>query len=500
MVPLSIIHVASEVYPFSKTGGLADVARALPRALASLGHQVAVFTPYFGSLDYSEHELELVVPQLPISLPDGSRLEAKVWRGWLQQNLPVYFIQQDEYFGPHRPMYGDPNDNRRFFVFNLAVLAAIDELGLKPQVIHCHDWHAGLIPYLVHSKQNGHAGSSLDIRTVFTIHNLTFQLGHDWWEVPSELNDNGRSALPEWWDEEAWERVNFTKRAIMQADFITTVSEQYAEEILTKDFGQDLHRVLVNRKKILAGIINGLDYRDFNPTTDLGLYANYDLTSLDRKYDNKRHLQRDFGLVERAHVPLIGMVTRLSEQKGFDLLLEIIEPLLRLDVQLVVMGGGDKNYAAVLDKAAKKHSTKLGVRLEFDVQNATRVYAGSDMFLMPSRFEPCGLGQMISLRYGSIPIVHATGGLADTIVDYNSRTGQGNGFVFRTYDSRDLLVAITRAVVNYKYQSSWRKLVEDGMHQSFSWQVPAKKYVLVYRRLLRLPAPIEKEYDESDLG
>lgn len=485
MSPLVIVHVTSEVYPFSKTGGLADVARALPRALARFGHKVAVVTPYYGSLDYKEHNLEEILPSVILTLPDGSHLPARVWRGWLQPNLPVYLIEQNEYFGAHRPIYGDPNDNRRFFVFNLAVLEVIKKLGLEPHIIHCHDWHTGLIPYLLRSQRNHHLWAG--VRTVFTIHNLTFQFGHNWWEVPVELRDNGRTSLPEWWDEEAWERVNFAKRAIMQADFITTVSEQYAEEILTKDFGQDLHRILENRRDRLVGIINGLDYRDYNPATDPGLYLNYDLTSLDRKYENKKYLQRSFGLIERAHVPLIGMVSRLSEQKGFDLLLEILEPLLRQDLQLVIMGGGDKQYTQFLTKAARKYKAKMGVHLEFDAQRATQVYAGSDMFLMPSRFEPCGLGQLISLRYGSIPIVHATGGLADTIQDYNSRTHKGNGFVFRAYDSRDLLVAIARAITVFRYESEWRQLVERGMKQSFSWQVPASKYLVIYRRILRLP-------------
>jgi starch synthase len=497
MLPLSVIHVASEVHPFTKTGGLADVTRSLPKALARLVQQIAIFTPYYQALDYTEHKLELILPELPIQLPDGSKLAAKVWRGELQPNLPVYLIEQAEYFGKERGIYGDPNDNRRFYIFSLCVLSAIQALQLKPHIIHCHDWQTGLIPYLLRSKHNGQAEKWQGVRTVFTIHNLTFQFGHNWWEVPNELRDSGRTALPEWWDEEAWERVNFAKRAIMQADFITTVSEQYAEEILTKDFGQDLHRILVNRKHKLAGIINGLDYRDYNPATDPGLIANYDITTLDRKYENKRHLQKIFGLSERAHVPLIGMVTRLSEQKGFDLLIEILEPLLRLDVQLVVMGGGDKHYSDALKKSAKKHPTKFGIHMEFDAKHATQVYAGSDMFLMPSRFEPCGLGQLISLRYGSIPIVHATGGLADTIEDYNPRTQQGNGFVFRAYDPRDLLVAITRATVNYRYSENWRKIVEQGMRQSFSWLVPAKKYLMIYKRLLRLP--LTTDYVETGL-
>lgn len=483
MKALNIVHIASEVDPFTKTGGLGDVARSLPRALSRLKHHVSVFTPFYKAVDYTPHQLEELM-DFEIPLPDGTTVPVKLWRGWLLQKLPVYFVEQDHYFGARRGIYGSEMDNQRFYVFSVAVLEAMKRLGLAPDIIHCHDWHTGLIPYLV---RNGYRQDFPDSRLIFTIHNLAFQFGHNWWSVPGELRDHGHSALPEWRDKEAWERLNFAKRGIQRADYITTVSEQYAEEILTKDFGQDLHRILMNRKDRFSGIINGLDYKDFNPVTDPGLAMNYDMNTLDRKYDNKRALQRAFGLPERSKVPLIGMVSRLSEQKGFDLLLDILDPLLRLDVQLVIMGGGDKEYATALKKAAKKHKSKMGVSLEFDAKRATQVYAGSDMFLMPSRFEPCGLGQMISLRYGSVPIVHATGGLADTIQDFNPRTGKGLGFSFKSYDSRDFLVAITRAVVNYKHPAYWRKLVEQGMKHSFSWHVPAEHYVVLYRKVMRLP-------------
>lgn len=481
MKSLFIIHVTSEVYPYTKTGGLADVARSLPRALKDLGHEIAIFTPYYAKLDYSQHNLEEIITDLKIPLPDGGTIRASVLRGWLQEDLPVYLIAQSDYFGRRRGIYGDPQDNQRFYIFNVAVLEAIKRLKLNPDVLHCHDWHAGFLPYLL---RNGFRKLYPDLRTVFTIHNLSFQFGHNWWEVPTELKDNGRSSLPQWSDVATWERLNFAKRAIMTADAITTVSEQYVEEILTKDFGNDLHRILINRRDHLFGVINGLDYKDYNPATDPGLIANYTADNIEGKTENKRYLQKLYGLRESPNIPVIGMVSRLTEQKGFDLLLEIIDPLLRMDVQLVTFGGGSQEYVQAIKRATKRFPTKCAAHLEFDVIRATQHYAGSDMFLMPSRFEPCGLGQLISLRYGSVPIVRATGGLVDTIVDYNSITGRGNGFVFHTYDSRDMLVAITRAITNFKYQDNWRKLMETGMRQSFTWQIPAKKYLTIYRRLL----------------
>jgi starch synthase len=307
----------------------------------------------------------------------------------------------------------------------------------------------------------------------------------NWWEVPDDARDPGYTNLPRL-DDPLFAHVNFTKRAIQTADIITTVSEWYAQEILTKEYGEDLHRALSARKGHLFGIINGIDYQEYNPATDPGLWENFTADTLEKKQVNKKELERFLGLPMNPRVPLLALISRLSEQKGLELLIEIMEPLLRLDLQLVILGAGDQAYEKYFDRIRKRHSKKVAVHLEFDTVNTTNVYAGADMLLMPSRFEPCGLGQLISLRYGTIPIVHAVGGLHDTIADFNPRTMRGNGFVFHTYDSRDLLVAITRALTNYRHADTWQHLVKKAMRQVYSWELPAQKYLAVYRKALAL--------------
>jgi len=482
---LQIAHVASEVEPFSKTGGLADVASSLPRAIKQLGHKVIVITPlYQGFVDTKKYNLKLIAEKVKIDLRDDLFAEANFWQGELTKGVPVYFIENNKYFGERKSLYGSLHENARFFFFDLAALQLLRTINFQPDLIQCHDWHTGLIPHFIKGRFKRENFFS-KTATLFTIHNLLFQLGHDWWKIRGRLRDDGYSRLPRFDEEQKVERINFAKRAIINADLINTVSEQYAEEILTKDFGQTLHRILQNRKKRLFGIINGIDYKDYNPKTDPDIYCNYDLNSLPKKAENKKWLQKYFGLPQNPDVPLLGMVTRIAEQKGFDLLMPIMEDVLRLDLQFVIMGAGDKNYENFFKKVQKKHPKKIALHLEFDTKKPTAVYAGTDMFLMPSRFEPCGLGQLISLRYGSIPIVRAVGGLVDTVTDFNPRTKKGNGFIFQNYSSKALLISITRAVENYQYQEIWQNLVKKSMEKSFSWEIPAKKYLLLYRKAIK---------------
>ncbi len=480
---LSIVSIAAEVAPFSKAGGVADVARSLPKALKRLGHDTIVVTPLHGSIDRGQWKLEQIAANVPVHIDDTATRQADFWRGELMEGLPVYFIDNHKYFSSHRTIYGTTMQNRRYLFFNLAVFKLLNFLKLSPDILQCHDWQTGLIPHFLNTRFQENPLFA-NAHTLYTIHNLTFQFGKDWWKVPPELRDDGRSPLPSFTDVDSIERVNFAKRAILNADVINTVSETYAHEILTRQFGQDLHRILTNRRDRVFGIVNGIDYYDYNPATDPGLYRNYDTDSLQTKAKNKLFLQRELGLPEDETVPVVGMVSRVTEQKGFDLLKEIAEPLLRLDLQIAILGGGEKQYINFLRALRRKHPKKFSGHFEFSTDLATRFYAGSDMFLMPSRFEPCGLGQLISLRYGSVPIVHATGGLVDTITDFNPKTDKGNGFVFKTYDSRDMLVAVARALEAYKQPKVWEGLVQYAMQQSYSWEIPARKYVTLYRKLL----------------
>jgi starch synthase len=305
----------------------------------------------------------------------------------------------------------------------------------------------------------------------------------DWWNIPPDERDRGYDKLPPWSDA-SFSRVNFARRALRVADVVNTVSETYARELLTNDFGQGQERLLQHRAQTgrLFGIVNGLDYDDFNPSLDPGLVANYDYDSLANKTKNKLALQAAVGLPVDPKVPLVATASRITEQKGFDLVLEVLEPLLRLDLQLVIWGSGDRRYETAIRRAMRRHPRRVKANLEFDTEHVTRIYAGADIFLMPSRFEPCGLGQLESLRYGAIPVVHATGGLADTISDYSARSSTGNGFVFHTYDHRDLLAAVARAVEAHRHRDDWLTLVRHAMRQSFNWVLPARKYVRLFRR------------------
>jgi starch synthase len=477
---LRIASIASEVAPYSKTGGLADVAKALPKTLAGRGHEIIILTPYYSFIKKQGLPLKnLEITGEPLSVTVGKQQFALYFKElYVSPTLRVIFVGNEELFGKHSRIYGYPNDNLRFMVFDLASLALLEYLQFKPHIIHCHDWQSGLIPNFL--KMHPEAYPSLkDSATLFTIHNLAHQLGTDWWLIPGEKRDDGKNSPPVN-NEEKIKHINFTKRGITFADIINTVSERYAQEITTPEFGQDLDRYLRRRQKDVFGIINGIDYTVYNPAFDRNIKYRYDWNSLRRKRKNKLLLQRKLGLEEGEDIPLMGAVNRLSEQKGFNLIMDLIDTLVHLRLQVVIVGSGNKDYIHFFKKAAKKHHRKIGIFTPFSEEMAAKVYAGSDMFLMPSRFEPCGLSQLISLRYGSVPIVRETGGLSETVSNFNPKTRKGNGFVFKSYTKEDFLVALARALENYKYPQVWEFLTWNGMRQSYSWDLPATKYLKLY--------------------
>lgn len=476
--PLNIISISAEVAPFSKAGGLGDVGRSLPKALARLGHKVTVITPLHGVIDKQERQLKKIGNDIPLAMDETATLQFDYWRGYLLPGLPVYFIDRGEYFSGLKTIYQSDKAGERFFFFCLAALRLIEILDLRPDVIQCHDWHAGLVPYFAR-KRFKKSSNINNAAFLYTIHNLFYQ-----GQEPD--SDDGHSRLPRFAQKEKIKNINFAKRGIIHSDLINAVSERYAKEIMTPKFGEDLHRLLKNRKNRLFGVVNGIDYNDFNPKKDKDIKKNYDYNDLESKVVNKLELQKSFHLPVSKDVPVLGMVSRITEQKGFDLLLEIAERLLEKDLQLVITGTGWNKYEKFFAALQKKYPTKVGALLQFDTKAAARIYAGSDIFLMPSRFEPCGLGQLISLRYGSVPVVHSVGGLADTVTDYNPKTGRGNGFVFSKYDAVEFLTAIVRALETYKHSGAWRKLVMAGMKQSHSWEIPARKYAMLYRKAIKL--------------
>ncbi len=481
---LKIASVSAEVAPFSKTGGLADVARSLPKALKELGHEVIVITPLYGMISKRKFNLKKIIRHMLVRLDKTTKIYCDVWQGELIRGLPVYFIDNEDFFGKYKTIYKNKNPNARFLVFNKAALRFLTKIEFKADVVQCHDWHTGLIPYYLKTFYKK-SPTLRNTASLFTIHNISFQFGKDWWKIPHHLRDYGWNRLPFFPEQTKIERLNFARRGIIYADLINTVSEQYAKEILTPEGGAELHRLLKRRKERLFGIINGIDYEDYNPASDPGLKVNYDINTLEKKIINKLHLQKKFHLPQNSKIPLIGIASRITEQKGFDLLINILDYLVKLDLQLVIYGGGEKTYEQIFARYSRKFSQKIAAHLKFETKYVTQVYAGSDMFLMPSRFEPCGLGQLISLRYGSVPIVRATGGLLDTITDFNPQTKKGNGFSFTHYDPISLLITVIRALETYKYSDVWKDLVKRGMRQSFSWEIPAKKYIVLFKKAIK---------------
>lgn len=483
--PLKILLVSSEVVPFAKTGGLADVAGSLPKALATVtsdhaGNDVRVAMPNYKGVEGGVYRIDF-----PVAF--GGRTESAIIReaaieaqyNGEQRTIPVYLIDNHHYF--YRDgMYMYPDEAERFTFFCRGVLEMLPRLNWQPDIIHCNDWQSGPIPFYIKTRYR-HDPFYSRISTVFTIHNLQYQgnfpkaalkilgVGEEYF-VPEKLEFYGA--------------VSCMKMGINYADIINTVSRTYASEIQRPELGERMDGLLRKRAHDLYGIVNGINYHEFNPRTDHRIHRNYDRDSVENKKENKYALQKEIGLPVRD-IPLIGLVSRLVDQKGLDLISEIADELTHLDIQLVVLGSGDRYYEDMFRGMRERHPQKAGVYIGYNSILAQRIYAGSDMFLMPSRFEPCGLGQLIAMRYGTIPIVRATGGLADTVHDYNPVTGSGNGFVFSEYNGRALYHAIARALKVYRDDpAQWTRLVRNAMDLDFSWAKSGVEYLQLYQEAM----------------
>ncbi len=481
---LKIVLVASEVVPFAKTGGLADVAGSLPKALASLGHQVSIFMPRYPSVERAVRSLEKIHDG--IDVPMGPQRErAVIWSARLAPKIPVYFVEHAGFFN-RDPLYttssGDYPDNpQRFSFFSRVVLEACRALDLQADLIHCHDWQTGLIPaYLKTSLQ--HDPTCAQMGSLLTIHNIAYQ-----GLFPAQVLEF-LGLPPETYSMQGIEfygQVNFLKAGIVYADLINTVSRRYSQEIQTVEFGCGLEGILQHRAQDVHGILNGVDYREWNPAVDRLIAARYSATDLAGKQICKRDLLQAFQLSpDLLHTPLIGMITRLVDQKGMDLVRSAIHRMLALDLGLVVLGTGEAQYESFLREVAQRYPTKVGVRIGFDNGLAHKIEAGSDLFLMPSRFEPCGLNQIYSLQYGTIPVVRATGGLDDTIEPYDPMLDRGNGFKFGPYDAEVLLATLQGALTAYRDRSAWERLMRRAMQADFSWTRSAQEYVDLYARAI----------------
>jgi starch synthase len=476
---MRIAFVASEGVPFSKTGGLADVVGALPRALVSAGHQVSVYLPRYRQTHLTD--AQTVVSSITVPFDDRYRFCSVVSAGNLS-GVRFYFVDCPPFFD-REALYGTssgdyPDNAERFALFSRAVLEASKILGV-PQIFHCHDWQSALVPVLL-GTQYAEDPAFRDVATVFTIHNM----GYQGLFPPDTLP---LLTLP--WDlftiskMEFFGNVNFLKGALVYADFVTTVSRKYSQEIQTTEFGFGLEGVLRARASSVTGILNGVDYDEWSPETDKFIAARYSPQDLAGKAECKQDLLEAFEMTNaNSSLPLIGIVSRFAAQKGFDLIAQIMERLAREEMTIVALGNGDKTYEEMFLRLNKQFPQKIAVRVAYDNTIAHKIEAGSDMFLMPSRYEPCGLNQIYSLKYGTVPIVRATGGLDDTIEHWDARTGKGTGFKFTDYNGEALLLTIKEALRAFRDQGSWQQLMRNGMNKDFSWNASAKEYSRVYER------------------
>jgi starch synthase len=489
---MNIAFAASEGVPFSKTGGLADVVGALPRALAGLGHQVSVYLPRYRQAKLTDPAT--VVRSITVPFDDEYRFPSVV-SGGTHGGVRFYFVEYSSYFD-RDALYGTPagdypDNAERFALFSRAVLEASKILG-APHVFHCHDWQSALIPVLLRTTYADDPAFK-EAGTVFTIHNMGYQGLFPPDTLPLLM-------LP--WDlftmskMEFFGQVNFLKGALVYADYITTVSKKYSQEIQTAEYGFGLEGVLRDRASTVTGILNGVDYDEWSPQTDKFSVAKYSPQDLSGKAKAKQDLLAAFAVSNAdPKLPVIGIVSRFAAQKGFDLISQIADRLAREEMIIVALGAGDKAYEEMFQRLNKQFPNKIAVKVAYDNAIAHKIEAGADMFLMPSRYEPCGLNQIYSLKYGTVPIVRATGGLDDTIEPWDARTGKGTGFKFTDYNGEALLKTIKEALHAYRDQTSWQALMRNGMSKDFSWNASAREYGKIYDkvRLMRAQSPVAEK-------
>lgn len=476
---MKILFVSTEVQPFIKTGGLADVAYALPKALKEAGVDVRVIMPKYGdiSIDYKSNMRLLASYGVNVGWRNQyCGLEYLDYEG-----VPVYFVDNEYYF--KRPgCYGFYDDGERFAYFCRAVMESVKHMDdFYPDIIHCNDWHTGMIPLYLKDFYCENP-EFYNTKSVFTIHNLQYQGLFS----PAIIEDLLGLNYGYYNDEKIKynDCVSFMKAGIVYADKVTTVSNTYAQEIQTPYFGEGLDGLLRAYSHKLVGILNGIDYDTNSPKTDKNLAMNYTSRSIARKAICKEDLQQAVGLPKNPDVPVVGLISRLVKQKGIDLITCVMEDILKLDVQLVILGTGDQDYQDFFEYYAYSYPGKVAACMKFDNKLASKIYAGADLFLMPSLFEPCGLSQIIAMSYGTLPLVRETGGLKDTVVPYNEYTGEGNGFSFANYNAHEMLNVLQYASLQFKDKEAWNKLIKQAMKTRYDRSRQAKAYMTVYSELI----------------
>jgi starch synthase len=471
---MKVLFVSGELAPFAKVGGLADVAAALPAALFELGADIRIIIPRYGIIDSEKYPMEKILSGIEVEFK-GEKNKINLFKTALPGgNVAVYLIENDRYLSKgdiylsqDASSCGNETEFERFGFFTVSVLEILKNLEWQPQIIHCNDWHTGLLPLL----------APKNFRTITTIHNSAYQGRYREEIVLSALGKDKKIFHPK------DGHIIALREAILSSDFINTVSLTYAKEILTEEFGCGLEKDLEIRKKDLFGILNGLDINLFNPETDTYIFRNFSVNNISARDENKTNLRKILGLADDKDIPVFGFVGRLTEQKGFDILIPALEEMLGENAQVVILGSGSKNYEEKLMVLARKAGTaKISLNFRFDAELAQKIYGGSDFFLVPSRFEPCGLIQMIAMRYGAVPLARRTGGLRDTVIDY-AEPG-GNGIVFEKYDTKDLLEALKKAMEIYQEKEKLLILRKNGMTADFSWRKSARKYFELYQKLI----------------
>jgi len=496
---MKILFAASECVPFIKTGGLADVVGALSPVLKQKGTDVRVILPLYSSIP--EKWTSQMKSECEFEVELGWRKQYCGIKSLEYQGVTFYFVDNQFYFG-RSYIYGLGGDEyERFGFFSRAVIDALPHLDFQPDIIHCHDWQTGMVPALL-KIQYAHFPFYQNMKTAYTIHNLQYQGVFPIKAVQDTLG-LGDSLFTS--DKlECYGCANYMKAGLVYADELTTVSPSYSDEIQTAFYGERLDGLLRARKDQLSGILNGIDIDDYDPAKDPMIYANYDPYHLGGKEYCKQELQKELGLEVDPNAPVVGIISRLSNQKGLDLIECVIRELMDTGIQLVVLGMGEAKYTNLFSWAESEYPGRLAARFAMNHQLAHRIYAGADMFLMPSQFEPCGLSQLISLRYGTVPIVRETGGLRDTVLSYNKFTDEGNGFSFFNYNAHDMLHTVRRAVHYYKNNREvWYKLIVRGMTGDYSWYASANKYMEMYDRLVAQveaapEAPVEEPAEVTE--
>jgi starch synthase len=487
---LKVLFVASEAAPFARAGGLGAVMYSLPKALNKLGYDSRLMIPLYLTIDQEKFPMKMVERELLV--PSGSEepfiCNVKIFEPPEDEKAPVvtYFLENMEYYEKRANIYGYSDDPVRWALLSRGVLEFIlAHKDWRPDVIVSCDWQAGLIPDYLHAEYKDNPILK-KIAVLFAIHNLYYQGMFDHHFVSEMDYDAGQAQIPAFSDPRLL-KLNFMRRGIMHSDAIVTVSPTYAKEITTPEYGEFLDVLLRERRSRLYGVLNGIDYNDWNPETDSNIESNFNAKTIEKRVPNKKVLQTRFNLPVSENTFVLGVVSRFTEQKGFDLLIDSADAILRnFDVQLIVLGTGDSRYMGFFQDLRDRYPQKVAVHLSFDAILPRLIYAGADAVLIPSRYEPSGLTQMEAMRYGAIPIVRFTGGLADSVIDYNPAKQTGNGFVFEKFDHYALLGTIIRALEAYKYKEFWKKLQERAMAADFSWEMSGRKYGKLFKKAIEL--------------